>query len=154
MTKSFIDVVEDLCFFHSSKNLPSQIQELKAFRKISGYTAIIFLMISFGTLSIPGAVWALSLPPALLSFSKVKSSSHQTMQELRFCLWNDSTCGHKLRTMYLTRSGLSRSGAILLVTNLLVAILKARPHGSFSTSPIKSSNFVIGFSLCLASELF
>ena len=40
--------------------------------------------------------------------------------------------------MYLSRSGLSRPGIFLLVTNLLVTILKARPHGSFSTSPIKS----------------
>ena len=40
--------------------------------------------------------------------------------------------------MYLTRSALSRPGVFLLVTNLLVTILKARPHGSFSTSPIKS----------------
>ena len=60
------------------------------------------------------------------------------MQELRSCLRNDSTCGNKLRTMYLTRSGLSRLRVFLLVTNLSVTILKARPHGSFSTSPIKS----------------
>ena len=40
--------------------------------------------------------------------------------------------------MYLTRSGLSRPGVFLLVTNLLVTIMKARPHDSFSTSPIKS----------------
>ena len=41
------------------------------------------------------------------------------------------------RTMYLIRSGLSRLGVFLLVTNLLVTILKTRPHGSFSTSPMK-----------------
>ena len=40
--------------------------------------------------------------------------------------------------MYLTRSGLSRIGVFLLVTNLLVNILKARPHWSFLTSQIKS----------------
>ena len=45
---------------------------------------------------------------------------------------------NKLRTMYLTRSKLSRPGVFLLVINLLVTILKARPHGSFWTSPIKS----------------
>ena len=61
------------------------------------------------------------------------------MQELRSCLWNDSTCGKKLRTMYLmTRSELSRPGVFLLVTNLLVTILKGKPNGSFLTSPIKS----------------
>ena len=43
--------------------------------------------------------------------------------------------------MYLTRSGLSRPGIFLLVTILLVTILKARPHGSFSTSPIKSFQY-------------
>ena len=99
---------------------------------------ITFLRISFGNPSIPGAVFALSLPPALFSSSRVKSSSRRTLQELRSCLWNGSTCGNRLRTMYLTRSGLSRTGVFLLVANLLVTILKARPHGSFSTSPIKS----------------
>ena len=93
----------NLCFFQSTKNLPSRRQELKASRRISGYASITSLRISFGTPSIPG-----------------------------------STCGNKLRTMYLTRSGLSRPGVFPLVTNLLVTILKARPHGSFSTSTIKS----------------
>ena len=60
------------------------------------------------------------------------------MQELRPCLWNDSTCGNKLCKMYLTRSALSRPWVFLLVTSLFVTILKARPHGSFSTSLIKS----------------
>ena len=54
------------------------------------------------TLSIPGAAFALSLPPALFSSSRVKSSSRRTTQELRSCIWNGSTCGNKLRTMYLT----------------------------------------------------
>ena len=39
--------------------------------------------------------------------------------------------------VYLTRSGLSRPGVFFLITNLLVTILQARTHGSFSTSPIK-----------------
>ena len=77
-------------------------------------------------------------PSALFSFSRVKSSLRLTTQELRSCLWNGSTYGDKLRKMYLTRSELSRPGVFLLVTNLLVTILKARPHGPFSTSPIKS----------------
>ena len=42
--------------------------------------------------------------------------------------------------MYLTQSGLSRPGVFLLVTNLFVTILKARSHGSFSISRIKSSS--------------
>ena len=79
--------------------------------------------------------WA---PHPLSSSSRVKSSSRRTTQELRSRLWNGSTCRNKLCTMYLTRSGLFRSGVFLLVTNLLITILKARPHGSFSTSPIKS----------------
>ena len=70
---------------------------------------------------------------ALPSSSRVKRFPRQATQELRSCLWNDSTCGNKLRTMYLTQSGLSRPGVFLLVTNLLVTILKARPHGSFSS---------------------
>ena len=88
--------------------------------------------------SFPPEVFALNLTPPLFSFSRVKSSSRRTTQEIRSCLWNGSTCGNKLRTMYLTRSGLSRPGVFLLVTNLLVTILKGRPRGSFSTSPIKS----------------
>ena len=126
------------CSFQSTKNLPCRRQELNASRRISWYAPITYLRISFGTPSIPGALFALSLPPALFRSSRVKSSSRQTKQELRSCLWNDSTCGNKLRTMYLTRSGLSRLGVFLLVTNLLVTILKARPHRSFSTSLIKS----------------
>ena len=66
------------------------------------------------------AVLALSIPPALFSSLKVKSSSHRTTQELRFCLWNDSTCGKKLCTMYLTRLRLSWLGVFLLVSNFLV----------------------------------
>ena len=88
--------------------------------------------------TIPGAVFDLNLPPALFSSSRVKSSSRRTTQELRFCLWNGSTCVNKLRTKYLTRSALSRPGVFLLITNLLVTILKARPLGSLSTSLIKS----------------
>ena len=76
----------NLCFFQSAKNLPSRTQELKTSRRISGYAPINSLRISFGNPSIPGAVFALSLPPA----------------------------------------------------NLLVTILKPRPHGSFSNSPIMS----------------
>ena len=130
----------NLCFFQSAKNLPSRRQELKTSRRISGYASITSLRISFGNPSIPGAVFALSLPPALFSSSRVKSSSRRTTQELRSCLWNGSTCGNKLRTMYLTRWALSRPGVFLLVTNLLVNMfrLQARPHASFSTSPIKS----------------
>ena len=48
-----------------------------------------------------------------------------------------STYRKKLCTMYFTQSGLSSPGVFLLVINLLVTIWKARPHGSFSTSPIK-----------------
>ena len=128
----------NLCFFQSAKNLPSKRQEFKTCRRISGYAPITSWRISFGNPSITGAVFALSLPPALFSSSRVESSSRQTTQELRSCLWNGSTYGNKLRTIYLTRSGLSRAGVFLLVTNLLVTILKARLHGSFSTSPIKS----------------
>ena len=91
-----------LCFFQSAKNFLSRRQELKTSRRISGYTPITCLRISFGNPSIPGAVFALSLPPALFSSSRVKSSSLQTTQELRSCFWNGSTCGNKLRTMYLT----------------------------------------------------
>ena len=69
-------------------------------RRISGYSAITSLMISFGTPSISGAVFALSLPPALPSPSRMKSSSLRTTQDLRSCLWNDSTCRNKFRTMY------------------------------------------------------
>ena len=43
--------------------------------------------------------------------------------------------------MYLTRSGLSKPGVFLLMSNLLVTVLKVRPHGSFSTSPIKSFQY-------------
>ena len=128
----------NLCFFQSAKNLPSQRQDLKSSRRIYGYAPITSLRISFGNPSIPGAEFALSLSPALFNSSRVKISSRRTTQDLRSCLWNGSKCGNKLLTMYLTRSGLSRPGVFLLVTNLLVTILKARPHGSFSTSPIKS----------------
>ena len=128
----------NLCFFQSAKNLPSRRQKLKTSRSISGYTPITSLRISFGNPSIPGAVFAFSLPPALFSFSRVKSYSRRTTQELRSCLWNGSTCGNKLRTIYLNRSWLSRRGVFLIVTNLLVTILKVRPHGFFSSSPIKS----------------
>ena len=107
-------------------------------RRISGYAPITSLRILFGTPFIPSAVFALSLQPALFSSSRVKSSLRRTTQELRPCLCIRSTCGNKLRTMYLTWSALSRPMVFLLVTNLLVTILKARPHGSFSTSPIKS----------------
>ena len=72
----------NLCFFQSAKNLPSRRQELKASRRISGYAPITSLRISFGTPSIPGAVLALSLLPALFS------SSRRTTQELRSRLWN------------------------------------------------------------------
>ena len=80
-------------------------------RTIFGYAPITSLRISFGTPSVPGAVFALSLPPALFSSSRVKSSARRTTQELRSCLWNGCMCGNKLRTMYLTRSawGLSSS---------------------------------------------
>ena len=76
-----------LCLFHSSKNFPSRGQELKASWRISGYTATTSLRISLGIPSIPGAVWALNLPPALLSSSRVKRSSHRTIQDLRSCLY-------------------------------------------------------------------
>ena len=92
----------NLCFLQSTKNLPSRRQELKASRRISGYAPITSLRIPFGTPSIPGAVFASSLPPALFSSPRVKSSSRRTTQELRSCLWNGSTCGYKLRTTYLT----------------------------------------------------
>ena len=92
----------NLCFFQSTKYLPSRRQELKASRRISGYAPITSLRISFGTPSIPGAVFAFNLPPALFSSSRVKSSSRRITQELRPCLWNRSTCGNKLRTMLLT----------------------------------------------------
>ena len=49
------------------------------------------LWISFGTPSIPGTVFALSLPLAAFSSSRVKSFSRQTTQELQPCLWNGST---------------------------------------------------------------
>ena len=39
-------------------------------------------------------------------------------------------------------SVLDRPGVLLLDTNLLVTILKARPHGSFSTSPIVTNRLV------------
>ena len=106
--------------------------------RISGYAALTSLRISFSIPSIPSAVFALSLTLTLFSSSRVKSLSCRTTQKLQSCLWNDSTCGNKLHTMYLTRSGLFRPGVFLLITKLLVTILKARPHGSFSTSPIKS----------------
>ena len=73
------------------RNLPSRKQELKAPRRIPGYAPITSLRISFGTPSIPGAVFAVSLPPTLFSSSKVKSSSRRTTQELRSYLWNGST---------------------------------------------------------------
>ena len=100
----------NLCFFQSTKNLPFRRQELKASRRVSGYAPITSLRISFGTPSIPGAVFALSLPSALFSSSRVKSSSRRATQELWSYLWKGSRCGDKLRTMYLTRSGLSRHG--------------------------------------------
>ena len=146
----------NLCFFQSAKNLSSQRQELKASRRrSSGYAPITSLRISFGTSSIPGAVFASSLPPALFSSSRVKSSSCWTTQELRSCLWNGSTCGNKLRTIYLTRLALSRPGVFLLVTSLLVTILKVRPHWSFSTSPIKSFQHWsrLFFMPCLRADL-
>ena len=70
-------------------------------------------------------------------FSTQNKNKKSVVQELESCLWIGSTCVIKLHTMYLTRSALSRPGVFLLVTNLLVTIWKARPHGSFSTSPIK-----------------
>ena len=76
----------NLCFFQSEKNLPSRRQELKTSRRISAYTPITSLRISFGNPSIPGAVFALSLPPTLFSSSRVKISSRWTTQELRACL--------------------------------------------------------------------
>ena len=88
----------------SSKNLRSWRQEFKAYRRISGYTAITSLRISFGTPSIPGAVLALSFPLDLFNSTRVNSFSHRTTQELRSCLWNDTTCGNKLHTMYSTRA--------------------------------------------------
>ena len=48
----------------------------------------------------PALYFPLSVPPALFSSSRVKSSSRRTTQERRSCLWNTSTCGNKLRTMY------------------------------------------------------
>ena len=47
-------------------------------------------------------------------------------------LWNQAL--HNV----LDSIGIAQDGAFLLVTNLLVTILKARPHGSFLTPPIKS----------------
>ena len=91
----------NLCFFQSAKNLPSRRQELKTStcRRISGYTPITSLRISFSNPSIRGAVFGFSPPPALFSSLRVKSSSRRSTQELRSCLWNRSTCGNKLRTM-------------------------------------------------------
>ena len=111
-----------LCFFQSAKNLPSRRQELKASKRFSGYAPITSLRILFGTPSIPGAVFALSLPPAVFSSSRVKSSSRRTTQELRSCLWNGSTCGNKPCTTYLTRSILF---GLFLVTDC----------GNFAVSP-------------------
>ena len=82
----------NLCFFQSAKNFPSRRQESKTSRKISRYTPITSLRILFSNPSIPGAVFALSLPPALFSSSRVKSSSLRITQEIRSCLWNGSTC--------------------------------------------------------------
>ena len=71
------------CFFKSSKISPPpppppplRRQELKASRRISGYTAITSLWVSFCTPSIHGALLAFRLLPALFSSSRVKSSSH------------------------------------------------------------------------------
>ena len=61
--------------FQSTKNLASRRQELKAFRRIRAYAPITSLRILFSSPSIPAAVFALSLPPALFSFSRVKSFS-------------------------------------------------------------------------------
>ena len=96
------------------------------------------LRIWFGTTPIPGTAFASSLPPAIFSSSRMKSPSHWITQELKSCLWNDPTYGNKFRIMYLTRSALSNAVMLLLAANLLATILKTRPHGSFSTSPIKS----------------
>ena len=78
---------------------------------------LIDILVSFGTPSIPNAVFAFSLPPALFGSWRVKRSPRRTAQEFRSCFWNDTTCGNHLRTMYLTRSGLSRRRVFLLVTN-------------------------------------
>ena len=75
-------------------------QELKASRRISGYTELTSARISFGIPPIPGAMLDFSFPSALFSSSRVKSSSRRTIQELRPCLWKDSPCGNKLRKMY------------------------------------------------------
>ena len=75
----------NFCLFQSTKNLLSRRQELKASRRISGYGPITSLRIWIGTTSILGAVFPLSLPPALFTSSRVKSSSRLTTQELRSC---------------------------------------------------------------------
>ena len=96
----------NLCFFQSAKNLPSRRKELKTSRRISGYAPITSLRISFGNPSIPGAVFALSLQPALFSSSRVKSSSRWTTQKLRSCLWNGPTCENKLGNNVLDSIGI------------------------------------------------
>ena len=61
-----------------------------------------------------------------IQFLKSENSSQLTMQELRSYLRNNSTCGNKLLTMYLTRSGLSRPGVFLLVTGTPVPATRHR----------------------------
>ena len=43
------------------------------------------------------------MSPALVISSSVKESPHWTVQKLRSCLWNGSTCENKLRTMLKLR---------------------------------------------------
>ena len=52
------------------------------------------LTISFGSPSIPGAILALNLPPALFSSSRVKSFSRRTMKELLSCRRADFAIFH------------------------------------------------------------
>ena len=109
----------NLCFFQFPKNFSSWRQEVKASKRVSGYTIITSLRISFGTPSIPGSLLAFSLLPALLSSSNVKISPHWTVHKLRWSRGNYSTRGNRLWTICLTWSRFSRPGVSLIVNLLL-----------------------------------
>ena len=88
---------------------------MSCFFKFNLQQLIQFLKVLFDIPPILGAVSALNLSSALFRSSRVKSSKHRTMQELRSYLWNYSTSGNKLRTMYLTQSRIHETHATLLL---------------------------------------
>ena len=111
----------NLCFFQSTKNLPSRRQELKASRRISGYAPITSLRISFGTPSIRGAVFAFKPPTRSLQFLE---------SEEFFAPDNAGTSVLSLERLYV--------------------FWRRDPMGPFRLPRSRLSSTEVGFSLCHA----